>query len=183
MKKLLLLLTSSLFISSYPKNEINNSSNIWTAKDIIGTWKLATFNVNGTTFGYLNNIQLKRKISSFGKQSNFIFHFSPNYKLNFKGNFTMVTTSTSNGISQTIEQEAKVIQGLNNNTNWFVENNFLNIVDVNGQSFEISIDEFHFDKMILKYTTKHQHNIKGFEFETSNEQYIVLERVPDNMYK
>ncbi|CAL2075546.1 hypothetical protein [Tenacibaculum sp. 190524A02b] len=175
MKKLFtfFILTSTLLLSCS-----SNESDITfiTNNDIIGNWRLVDFKIEGITKGIYKNSNVNGKVISHGKNYNFYFNFNDDHQLYLNGDFTTITTSTSNGVSKTIKSKTKIINGFYNKANWLIDDKNLKLISTDGYVFNIVIEEFYTHKMILKLAIEKKQTIKNIDFTTSGTQYIILER-------
>ncbi|SEE52614.1 hypothetical protein SAMN04487765_2949 [Tenacibaculum sp. MAR_2010_89] len=174
MKKLLFLFSLILTLVSCSKNDSNIPT--VTNNDVVGTWNLTDFKIEGTTKGTYKGQNFSGNVKSHGENYNFAFTFNQNNSLSLKGLFTIVTTSTILGVSQTNKSDAKVIDGFDNNAKWNIENNILKLTTSGGESFEIPIDDFQKDKIVLKYVVNEKKTINGIDLQINGIQYIVLEK-------
>lgn len=174
MKKIFFLLFfSTLLLFSCSENETDFS--IVTNNSMLGKWRLTDFYVEGVTKVSYQNKSIKSDIEILGKEYNFSFIFNKNHSLSVKGDFTMISTSTTQNKSQTIEQKAQVINGFGKNAKWIVENNQLILIH-NKDTLSVSISNFKEDKLVLTYYISDKNNIKENEFEVNGIQTLTLER-------
>ncbi|WP_435262684.1 hypothetical protein [Tenacibaculum sp. nBUS_03] len=173
MKKLLFLFSLVLTLFSCSKNDSEPLS--VTNNDIVGTWKLTDFKIEGTTKGTYKGQNFKGTVNSYGEDYNFTFAFNQDNSLSLKGLFRIVTTSTILGISQTNKSDAKIIDGFDNTAKWNIDKNILKLTS-DGKSFEIPIDDFNNNKLVLKYVVNEKKVINGIDLQINGVQYLVLEK-------
>lgn len=177
MKKYLvccLILIGIAACSTRDHRELPND--ILTDKTLIGNWKLDNYKVSGVTKGYYRGFQFEGTVSSFGKNYQMFFTFHHDHRLELKGRFTMVTTSTTNNITQKLERDVQIINGFSNQATWEIQSNSIYIHSKEG-IYEIPYTLHESGEVELNFPIHQINDVNHIEVRTQGIQTVELVKI------
>ncbi|TCI94998.1 hypothetical protein [Tenacibaculum sp. M341] len=174
MKKLLFLFAATLLFVSCSDSDSGTSLDL-NDSTISGTWDLTLFDLDAVTTLNIQGANISGESKAVGKDYNFSITFTDNPKeFTTSGSFTVVTTSTTNGVTNTLEEKVSAISELSSGE-WKIEDNQLVLIG-GGVSSPIGVESITENKVVLKLNVDETQDTQGFDFNVKGVSTFVFER-------
>ncbi len=184
-KKILLLVVTALILTSCGSDDESVNLTVTEAL-LVGDWNVVDLDSEIKTKANAEGFSVESVTTAIGEDFDFVYSFSQNPNIvTTEGSYTLVTTTTVNGRTESTRNEnIGSVDGLNSGT-WTLDGNIITIQDNNSSSSEESfinsinkaeIIEFSENSMKIKIADKQDINEDGLNINIDIEFFLTFER-------